>query len=385
MKKYSKYVGLDVHAETIAIAVADHGRKGDLRSLGTIPNDASALRRALGRIGKPEGLLVCYEAGPCGYGIYWLLESMGIECTVVAPTLIPVRTGDRVKTDRRDALKLARLLRSGELVAAWVPSKEDEALRNLVRTRTAAKRDERRAKNRLTKFLLRMGKRPSKKMKSFGHAYRGWLQSVAETFELESNRRTFEEYYAEWTHQHVRVERIEELIDAAVEKLSPMQREVFQALCSLRGVAKVVAVTALAEIGSFSRFDSPRQLMSYAGIVSAEYSSGNSVNRGGITKTGNAFLRHVIIETAWHYRFCGAVAGASVRERRSACSATVVHIAEKADRRLSSRYRHLVARGKLPQKAVTAVARELLGFMWAVAVDTEQRMETTPKRHAKAA
>lgn len=384
MKKYSKYVGLDVHADTIAIAVADHGRAGEVRALGTIPNDASALKRALAKIGKPNELLVCYEAGPCGYAIYWLLDLMKIDCVVVAPTLIPVRTGDRVKTDRRDAMKLARLLRSGELVAAWVPSKEDEALRNLVRTRTAAKRDERRAKNRLSKFLLRMDKRPPKKTKSFGHTHCRWLQGLAPTFELESNRLTFDEYYAEWTHQHERVLRIEKHIDAAVEKLSPIQREVFQALCSLRGVAKTVAVTALAEVGSFSRFDSPRQLMSYAGVVSAEYSSGNSVQRGAITKTGNAFLRHVIAESAWSYRYPG-VAGAEVRARRTECSATIVGIAEKADRRLSSRYRHLLAKGKPPQKAATAVARELLGFMWAVAVEAEKNAATTKGEQAKAA
>lgn len=384
MKKYSKYVGLDVHATTIAIAVADHGRTGEVRALGTIPNDASALRRALAKIGKPSELLVCYEAGPCGYAIYWLLAAMKADCVVVAPTLIPVRSGDRVKTDRRDAMKLARLLRSGELVAAWVPSKEDEALRNLVRTRTAAKRDERRAKNRLTKFLLRMDKRPPKKTKSFGHTHCCWLQSLAPTFELESNRLTFEEYYAEWTHQHERVARIEKQIDAAIEKLSPAQREVFQALCSLRGVAKTVAVTALAEVGSFSRFDSPRQLMSYAGVVSAEYSSGNSVQRGGITKTGNAFLRYAIAESAWCYRFSGR-AGTALRERRQGCRATIVGIAEKADRRLSSRYRHLLANGKPPQKAATAVARELLGFMWAVAVEAERYAAKMEHTQAKAA
>ena len=382
MKQYSKYVGLDVHADTIAIAVAVRGRSSEVRALGTIPNEASTLKRALAKLGKAEELLVCYEAGPCGYAIYWLLAAMKIDCVVVAPTLIPVRSGDRVKTDRRDAMKLARLLRSGELVAAWVPSQQDEALRNLVRTRTAAKRDERRAKNRLSKFLLRMNKRPPKKTKSFGEMHCQWLAGLAATFELESNRLTFEEYYAEWLHQHERVRRVEKHIDATVEKLSPAQREVFQALCSLRGVAKTVAVTALAEVGSFSRFDSPRQLMSYAGVVSAEYSSGNSVKRGRITKTGNAFLRHVIAESAWSYRFCGR-AGRALRERRKECSATIVGIAEKADWRLSSRYRHLLANGKPAQKAATAVARELLGFMWAVAVAAENNAAT--RQQAKAA
>jgi transposase len=384
MKKYSKYVGLDVHAETIAIAVADHGRNGEVRALGTIPNEAGALKKALAKIGKSRELLVCYEAGPCGYGIYWLLQELGIDCVVVAPTLIPVRSGDRVKTDRRDAMKLARLLRSGELVAAWVPSKEDEALRNLVRTRGAAKKDERRAKNRLSKFLLRMGKRPPKKTKSFGQVYCAWLSGLAKTFEHDSNSLTFEEYYGEWTHQHQRVQRIEKLVAEAAEKLSPVQREVFKALRALRGVADIVALTAVAEVGSFSRFDSPRQLMSYAGVVSSEYSSGSSVQRGGITKTGNTFLRHAIAESAWAYRY-GGVAGAAVRQRRAEGSAVVVGIAEKADRRLSARYRHLLEKGKPAQKAATAVARELLGFMWAVAVEVERNAVGTEQPQKKAA
>lgn len=384
MKKYSKYVGLDVHAESIAIAVAEHGRTGEVRALGTIPNEAGALKKALAKIGKSGEMLVCYEAGPCGYGIYWLLKDLGIDCVVVAPTLIPVRSGDRVKTDRRDAMKLARLLRSGELVAAWVPSKEDEALRNLVRTRGAAKKDERRAKNRLSKFLLRMGKRPPKKTKSFGQVYCTWLSGLGKTFENESNRLAFEEYYGEWTHQHQRVHRIEKLVAEAAEKLSPVQREVLKALRALRGVADIVALTAVAEVGSFSRFDSPRQLMSYAGVVSSEYSSGSSVQRGGITKTGNTFLRHAIAESAWAYRY-GGVAGAAVRQRRAECSVTVVGIAEKADRRLSARYRHLLDKGKPAQKVATAVARELLGFMWAVAVDAERNALKTEQPQKQAA
>lgn len=375
MKQYSKYVGLDVHAESIAIAVADAGRGGEVRALGTIPNDAAALRRALRKIGDPKHMLVCYEAGPCGYNVYWEVIGLGAECTVVAPTLIPVRSGDRVKTDRRDALKLARLLRSNELVAAWVPDRTHEALRNLVRTRVAAKKDERRAKNRLTKFLLRAGKKPAQKMRSFGQKHCEWLRSVAhhlgEHFEQAADRIVFEEYYNEWVHQHERVLRVEAHISEAVEQLPTEQRAVFSALCSLRGIAKTIAITALAEVGSFSRFESPRQLMAYAGLVSSESSSGGSIHRGPITKTGNTFLRHSVAESAWAYRY-GKTVGLEVRSRRVGLSASIVGIAERADKRLSARYRRLLAKGKPSQKAATAVARELLGFMWAVAVEAER-------------
>jgi len=376
MKKYSKYVGLDVHADSIAVAVADGGRDGEVRAAGIIPNDANALRRALRKIGAPGELLVCYEAGPCGYNVYWQVRELGADCMVVAPTLIPVRSGDRVKTDRRDALKLARLLRSGELVAAWVPDRVHEALRNLVRTRVAAKKDLRRAKNRLSKFLLRAGKRPPKRTKSFGYAHSAWLKTLQ--FEQESDRIAFEEYHSEWQHQQQRVLRMEKHIAEAIERLPAEQKAVFAALCTLRGVAKGVAATAIAEVGKFSRFDSPRQLMAYAGVVSAEDSSGGSIWRGPITKTGNAFLRHAISESAWAYRHSG-LSGVEVKKRREGASAPIVAIAQGAEKRLCSRYRRLVAKGKPSQKAATAVARELLGFMWAVAVEAEKQIKQPTK------
>lgn len=381
MKQYSKYVGLDVHAETIAIAVADGDRRSEARALGTIPNDPSAIKRALRKIGKFDEMLVCYEAGPCGYGVYWQMHELGADCEVVAPTLIPVRSGDRVKTDRRDAMKLARLLRSGELVAAWVPDRAHEALRNLVRSRACAKKDERRSKNRLSKFLLRMGMRPPKQGKSFGAKYCEWLGTLLPSFAQSSDRITFEEYHAEWMHQRDRVLRIEQHIGAAIEQLPAEQRAVFDALCALRGVAQTVAITALAEVGSFARFESPRQLMAYAGLVSAEYSSGSSVRRGGITKTGNTFLRHCVAESAWSYQR-SSVAGLVVRRRRQHTSVGIVRIAERADKRLSARYRHLIAKGKPSQKAATAVARELLGFMWAVAVAAEKAHTQETKKAA---
>jgi hypothetical protein len=248
----------------------------------------------------------------------------------------------------------------------------------------SAKKDERRAKNRLSKFLLRMGMKPPKKTKSFGYTHCVWLKGLAKQFEQESDRVSFEEYHAEWLHQHERVLRIEQHIGVAIEKLPAEQQAVFNALCSLRGVAKTIAVTALAEVGSFSRFKSPRQLMAYAGVVPAEYSSGNSTQRGSITKTGNAFLRHAIAESAWSYRH-SAVPGLALRQRRKDASVQVIAIAERADQRLSLRYRRLIAKGKPSQKAATAVARELLGFMWAVAIEAEKAVKQMSRNQEKAA
>ncbi len=193
MSKYTKYVGLDVHAESIAIAVAD-GDGGEVRALGMIPNEPGAIKKALKKVGAFEQLKVCYEAGPCRYVLYWQLKELGCECMVVAPTLIPMRTGDRVKTDKRDAIKLARFLRSSELTAVWVPDAECEALRNLVRARQVAKQDERRAKNRLTKFLLRAGKRPANKTRSFGQAHCAWLRLQGASFAQRSDQASYEEY-----------------------------------------------------------------------------------------------------------------------------------------------------------------------------------------------
>jgi transposase len=367
-----KYVGLDVHAESIAVAVADSDG-GEVRALGMIPNERGAIRKALKKVGEFSELKVCYEAGPCGYVLYWQLKELGIECMVVAPTLIPMRSGDRVKTDKRDAIKLARFLRSGELTAVWVPDAECEALRNLVRARKVAKQDERRAKNRLTKFLLRAGKRPAKKTKGFGVAHCAWLRLQGPTFSQTSDQVSYEEYLSEWENQHERVKRFDGHLQEAMERMPKRQKAVVQSLMGLKGVAKITAMTATAEVGSFSRFASPRQLMAYAGVVPSEYSSGKSVHRGGISKTGNKLLRHAITESAWLYRHGGA--GAAIKERRQSLSAGIVSICQKADKRLARKYRGMIERGKPTQKAATATSRELLGFMWAVACAVEAKFD----------
>jgi len=370
MRETTRFLGLDVHAETIAVAIAEAGRDGEVRSLGTVPNNPEAVRKLIKKVGPSKALHACYEAGPCGYGLYWQLEQLGVRCEVVAPTLVPVKSGDRVKTDRRDAVKLARCLRAGELTAVWVPDPDHEALRDLVRAREAAKKDQLRARHRLAKFLLRQGRRPPTKMKAWGGAYMQWVRG--QPFERFAENATFVDYLAEVDHAIARVEQLEKDLDQAVAEAPPAMRAVVEALQALRGIAKLSAVTVVAEVGQLSRFEHPSQLMGYSGTVPSEHSTGGpgKANRGGITKTGNAHLRRVLMEAAWNYRFRPAVQG-KLRARQKDLSEEIKAIAWKAQHRLHQRYRHLTARGKPPQQVVTAVGRELLGFIWAIGVQTE--------------
>jgi transposase len=370
MKKDMRFVGLDVHKDTIAVAVAEAGRDGEVRSLGTIPNEADAVRRLVRKLEGPEGLHVCYEAGPCGYVLYWQLAKLGVRCDVVAPTLIPVKPGDRVKTDRRDAEKLARSLRAGDLTAVWVPDAEHEALRDLVRAREAAKADQRRARQRLLKFLLRRGCTTPPGMRSWTDKHREWAMKLK--FEQRALEETLTDYCTEVDHQRARVERLERALDEAVEKVPVAMRAVIDALQSLRGVSKLTATTIVAEVGELSRFDRAAQLMGYSGAVPSEHSSGGKTCRGGITKTGNSHLRRVLIEAAWTYRHRPRIYGA-LRARQEGIEQPVKEIAWKAQHRLHQRYRRLAERGMPHQKVVTAVGRELLGFIWAVGVHIERQ------------
>jgi transposase len=371
MRKRTRYLGLDVHADSVAVAVAEPGRNGEVRSLGVIPNSGPAVRRLVAKLGGPDGLAACYEAGPCGYALYWELTRLGVACDVVAPTLIPVKAGDRVKTDRRDAEKLARCYRSGDLTRVWVPDEEHEALRDLVRAREAAKRDQLRARQRLSKLLLRHGRR-SPETKSWGAKYMEWVRCLR--FEQRALQLTLVDYLAEVEHAAARIERLEKSIAEAVASAPPAFREVVAALQTLRGVAFITATTASVEVGAFARFESPRQLMAYAGIVPSEHSSGGPGNarRGGITKTGNGHLRRVLVEAAWTYRHRPGL-GLRLRQRQKDQPQAINEIALKAQHRLHSRYVRLASRGKPGQVAITAVARELLGFMWAIAAPIERR------------
>jgi transposase len=366
MKKV-RFLGLDVHAETIAIAIAEPD--GEVRSLGIIPNREESVRKLIKKLGPPEQLQACYEAGPTGYVLYWQLTGLGVKCEVVAPTLVPVKAGDRVKTDRRDARKLARSYRAGDLTAVWVPDEAHEALRDLVRAREAAKQDQLRARHRLSKFLLRHGRRPPAKVRPWTLKYMDWVRQQVQ-FEQPAQDFTRMDYLHEVEHANDRVQRLEEAIGEAV-KLAPSQmREVIQALQAMRGIAELSAVTIVSELGQISRFDGARQLMGYSGAVASEDSSGERVRRGAITKTGNAHLRRVVIEAAWAYRHRPAI-GATLQKRQQGVSEEVKEIAWKAQHRLHKRYRSLAAVGKNQQKLVTALGRELLGFIWAIGVKVE--------------
>ena len=379
--KRLRFVGLDVHAETIAVAVAEPG--GDVRSLGVIPNRAEAIRKVVKRLGPVEQLRACYEAGPTGYVLYWQLTEMGVKCEVVAPTLVPVKTGDRVKTDRRDAEKLARCYRAGDLTPVWVPDAAHEALRDLVRARLAAKRDQLRHRHRLQKFLLRHGRRPPEKVRAWTETHLNWVRDAVH-FDQPAQEATLSDYLNEVECARERIQRLEHAIDEAIVTMPERMRAVVNALQALRGLAKISAVTVVAELGEISRFEKPKQLMGYAGIVSRENSSGEREWRGAITKTGNAHLRRIVVEAAWAYRHRPA-RGPALRKRQEDQSEEVKAIAWKAQHRLHARYRKLAAMGKPKQKAVTAVARELLGFIWAIAVEVERKPSATATKRSLAA
>jgi transposase len=363
-----RFVGLDVHAENIAVAVAEPN--GEVRSLGVIPNREESIRRLVRKLGAVEQLRVCYEAGPTGYVLYWQLTALGVECVVVAPTLIPVKSGDRVKTDRRDAEKLARCHRAGDLTAVWVPDAAHEALRDLVRAREAAKRDQLRARHRLGKFLLRHGwRRPETMKTAWSKPHMEWIKMKVH-FDQPAQDIAVSDYVHEVEHAAARLERLEGAIAEAAKNLPKKMKAVVEALQALRGIAQVAAVTLVAELGEISRFSKPTQLMAYSGLVPSEYSSGARRVQGSLTKAGNAHLRRVIIEAAWAYQFrpwCGGY----LLKRQVGLSPEIVEIGWKAQNRLYSRYRKLLMKGKIKPQIVAAIGRELLGFIWDIGVRTE--------------
>ena len=367
-----KFVGLDVHAETIAVAVAEPG--GEVRSLGIVPNRQESIRKLVRKLGPAEHLRVCYEAGPTGYALYWQLTALGVKCEVVAPSLVPVKPGDRVKTDRRDAQKLARSHRAGDLTPVWVPDAAHEALRDLVRAREVAKRDQLRARHRVSTFLLRHGwQRPPHVKTAWSKPHLEWVMMKVH-FDQPALEVVISDYVHEVEHVAARLERLESAIHEAARSAPPRMRAVIEALQALRGVAEVAAVTIVAELGEISRFSKATQLMGYSGLVPSEYSSGQSSFRGRITKTGNAHLRRVIVEAAWAYQFrpwCGGY----LLKRQVGLSAEVKEIGWKAQNRLHLRYRKLLARGKNKPQIVTAVGRELLGFIWAIGVNVERQFQ----------
>jgi transposase len=359
MEKVTTHAGLDVHMERIVIATLE----GQARepTILDIPNDPKVIRRTFKRLAaEAYELRCCYEAGPCGYEVYRQLAAMGIACEVIAPALIPVRAGDRVKTDRRDASKLARLHRAGELTAITVPTEDQEAVRDLVRARDDVRKDLTAARHRLGKFLLRHG-RAFHDGKNWTQKFWNWVGG--QKFERACERLTFEHYITEVKHL---VSRREEL-DREIEQMAqtkPYAASVGKLTC-LRGLSTLSAMALLSEIGDFRRFEHPRQLMAFVGLVPSEYSSGGREKRGGITKTGNSHVRRILVEAGWAYRHRPATSPRA-RQAHIGQPATLVEYTKRAHHRLHRRYARLIGKGKKPQLAVTAVARELCGFVWGV-------------------
>jgi transposase len=356
------YVGLDVHKESIAVAYAPEDRGAEVVSLGPIGTrqcDIDKLIRTLQS--KGATLIFVYEAGPCGYWLYRYLTRKGVRCTVVAPSLIPRKPGDRVKTDRRDAMTLARLLRSGDLTSIYVPQIEDEAMRDLSRGREDAMRDLKAAKYRLKAFLLRQDIRYEGRA-NWTPAHLRWLSEVVCPTPVQQI--VFQEYVRAVTEQHERLHRLEtELRDHVTRwRLYPM----VEAIQALRGVDLTGAIILIAELGDLTRFDTPRQLMSYLGLTPSEYSSGDRRRQGGITKAGNTHARRAFVEGAWAYRYPAKVSR-HLQLRLEKLPAEVQAISWKAQVRLCKRYRQLVARGKHANQVVVAIAREMAAFAWAIA------------------
>jgi transposase len=356
------YIGLDVHKESIAVAYIAQEHGAEVISLGTIGTRQCDIDHLIRKLqSKAKQLVFVYEAGPCGYWLYRYLTQRGYGCWVAAPSLIPKKAGDRVKTDRRDAVQLARLMRSGDLTPVYVPKVEDEAIRDLSRAREDTLRDLKAAKLRLKAFLLRHDIRYTGRA-TWGPAHLRWLSEVV--CPTPAQQIAFQEYIRTVTEHTERLQRLEHELQDQVKawRLAP----VVDALQALRGVQFTVAVTIVAELGDLTRFDNPRQLMSYLGLTPSEYSSGERRRQGAITKAGNSHARRALIEGAWAYRYPAKVSR-HLQVRLEKVPKTLQDISWKAQVRLCKRYRQLSARGKHANQVVVAIARELIAFMWAIA------------------
>jgi transposase len=356
------YVGLDVHKESIAVAYVAKDHDAEVIYLGTIGTRQCDIDHLIRKMqSKAKHLVFVYEAGPCGYWLYRYLTKKGYDCWVVAPSLIPKKPGDRVKTDRRDAVQLARLMRSGDLTRVYVPTVEDEAIRDLTRAREDTLRDLKSAKFRLKAFLLRQDIRYVGRA-NWNPAHLRWLSEVV--CPTPAQQIVFQEYVRAVNEHTERLQRLEQELQEQVKswRLHP----VVDALQALRGVQFTAAVTMVAEIGDLTRFDTPRELMKFLGLIPSEYSSGDQRRQGSITKAGNTHARRVLVEGAWAYRYPAKVSR-HLQLRLETQPKMIQDISWKAQVRLCKRYRQLVARGKHPNVVTVAMARELTGFMWAIA------------------
>ena len=358
------YIGLDVHKESIAVAYVAKAHDAEVIFLGTIGTRQADIDQLVRKLqAKAKHLVFVYEAGPCGYWLYRYLTNKGHICWVVAPSLIPKKAGDRVKTDRRDAVQLARLMRSGDLTPVYVPKVEDEAMRDLTRAREDTLRDLKAAKFRLKAFLLRHDIRYTGSA-TWGPAHLRWLSEVV--CPTPAQQIVFQEYVRAVNEHTERLGRLERELQDQVQswRLYP----VVEALQALRGVQFTVAVTTVAELGDLTRFDNPRQLMKFLGLIPSEYSSGERRRQGTITKAGNTHARRALVEGAWSYRYPAKVSR-HIQLRLEQQPKAIQDISWKAQVRLCKRFRRLMTRGKHPNQVVVAIARELAGFLWAIATE----------------
>lgn len=355
------FVAFDTSKLRNAVAIAEAGRAGEVRFLGEIENTEVAITKVVRKLGGKYGRLTfCYEAGPTGYGLYRQIKSLGHECMVVAPSLILKKPGERVKTNRRDAVSLVKQLRAGDLTAVWVPDPRHEAMRDLTRAREVAVEDLRCKRQQVSAFLLRQGLQyPGER--TWTKAHKNWLMS--QKLEYAEHRIAFEEMLLAMRQAQERIERLEQAIRVAVPDWS--LAKVVTALMAMRGIDFISATAFLAEIGDLSRFPTPRELMGYLGLVPSEASTGDTIKRGPITKAGNRRARRILVECSWSYQHPPRV-GKEKQEKLAAAPPAVREIAWKAQCRLSARYRALTRKGKLKTVAVTAVARELSAFIWAI-------------------
>lgn len=362
MEEYSEvFVGLDTSKLKISVAVAERERNGEVRFFGDISAEPASVASMAAKLAKRGATLhFCYEAGPTGYDLYRQIIELGHDCAVVAPSLVPKRPGDRVKTNRRDAVSLARLHRAGELTPVWVPDEAHEAIRDLVRARETAQEALRRTHQQLQSFLLRHG-RIFTGRKPWTRAHSRWLRDQA--FSHPAHHIVLAEYTQAIEDAEIRLERLTKQIAEIVPMWS--MAPVVLAYQAMRGVAFITAVTFVTEIGDIRRFENPRQLMAYLGLVPSESSTGERVKRAGITKAGNARARRVLVEGAWTYRFPARVSS-TIHARLEGLPRTVREIAWKGQIRLCSRYRRLSMAGKMKTVVVTAIAREMAAFMWAI-------------------